>query len=279
MTSTNFDIDCPHCGSQTIPGVQFCARCGGRLAEVEAGAVSEAAGANGTAVDTEGPPWSVTFVTAGLFLFLGVLVAAAFIGGAVGSLLPEYELAVKTLVGIHVLALGIGAIVWLLGARMSSSPLAALGLGAPSIPVGVAGVLTVAALAASMLVTFVYGFAVDRLGLEFLRPPEINDEILFPGVGALLTFQALVLVTPFSEELLFRGFALRGLLRSIGPGPAVVASALVFAALHLEPGSMIPIFFTGLFLGSLYVRTGSLWPCIAAHAGQNCIALLATQFL
>ncbi len=228
---------------------------------------------------TEGAPWSVALVTAGLFMFLGVLVAAAFTAGAVGSLLPEYELAVKTWVGIHLLALGVGAIVWLLGARMSISPLADLGLRAPSTSIGLAGVLTVAALTASILGTFVYGFTVDRLGLDFLRPPEIDDEILFPGVGVLLTFQALVVVTPVSEELLFRGFALRGLLRSIGPGPAVVASAVVFAALHLEPGSMIPIFFTGVFLGWLYVRTGSLWPCIAAHAGQNVLALLATRLL
>ena len=59
----------------------------------------------------------------------------------------------------------------------------------------------------------------------------------------------------------------------------MVASALVFAALHLEPGAMIPIFLTGLALGWLYVKTGSLWPCIAAHAGQNTLALLAARYL
>ena len=227
----------------------------------------------------EGPPWSVAFVTAGLFLFLGVLVATAFIAGVMGSLLPDYELAVKAWVGIHLLAAGIGVIVWLLGARLSASPMRALGLRMPEPSLGIAAGLTVSALAASILVTLAYGFVVDRLDLDFLRPPEIDDAILFPGVGVLLTFQALAVVTPLSEELLFRGFALRGLLGSIGPGPAVVASSLVFAALHLEPGSMIPIFFTGLFLGWLYVRTGSLWPCIAAHAGQNTLALLATRFL
>ena len=89
--------------------------------------------------------------------------------------------------------------------------------------------------------------------------------------------QALALVTPVSEEVLFRGFVLRGLLGRIGAGPAIVSTALVFSALHLDTGTIIPIFITGLALGWLNVRTGSLWPCIAAHAAQNAIALLAVR--
>ena len=162
---------------------------------------------------------------------------------------------------------------------MAVSPARALGFVAPRTSLGMASLLALAALAASILGTFAYGLAVDALGMEFLRPPEIEDSTIFPGVGILLTLQALAVVTPLSEELLFRGFALRGMIRSIGPGPAVVATALLFSVLHLKPEVMIPIFITGLALGLLRVKTGSLWPCIAAHAGQNALALLATRFL
>ena len=267
---TNPDVRCPNCGWPGGQPGQFCASCGAQLDPVDFSTAG---------VETGGVPWSVVHVTAGLFLFLGVLIAAAFMADAIGDLLPSQQQAVKTWAGVHLLALGMGAIVWFLGARKASLPLAALGLVPPRAPVRIALLLSGVALAASIVFTFAYGFAVDRLELEFLRPPEIEDDIIFRGVGVLLTLQALSLVTPVSEELLFRGFALRGLLSSIGTGPAVMASALVFAALHLETAAMIPIFFTGLAFGWLYVKTGSVWPCIAAHAGQNTLALLATRYL
>ena len=305
MNLTNYDKLCPNCGLAFGHDEQFCHRCGAslpsgadRVEETGDGGtvrlptggdgVDEASGGDAAILPTEGEeagsstdgvPWTPVHVTAGLFIFLGLVIAAAFISGALGGLLPDYERALRTWVGVHLLALGIVMLVWFLGARLAADPLGSLSLSAPRTSPGLSVMLTVMALATSILLTFVYGFAVDRLGLEFLRPPEIDDDVIFPGAGMLLTLQALSLVTPISEELLFRGFVLRGLLRSIGPGPAVAASALVFAALHLEPGAMIPIFFTGIVLGWLFVRTGSLWPCVAAHAAQNTLALLATRYL
>lgn len=269
MNDSNSDVNCTDCGRLASAEELFCAGCGVGLEPAE----GDPAG------DENAAPWSVAYVSAGLFLFLGLLIATAFVANALGKLVSEYEQAFKAWLGVHLLALSIGGIVWFLGGRLAQSPLRALGLTAPRTEPGLTTALTAAALAASILLTFAYGFVVDRLDLDYLRPPDIDGDIIFPGVGILLTLQALSVVTPISEELLFRGFALRGLLRSMGPGPAVVASALVFAALHLEPGAMIPIFLTGLALGWLYVKTGSLWPCIAAHAGQNTLALLAARYL
>ena len=271
MNFTNYDTRCPNCGLPFGSDEQFCPGCG----------VPLPTGGDGVAPssDEDAVPWTPVHVTAGLFFFLGLVIAAAFISGALGNLLPDYERALRTWVGVHLLALGIVTLVWILGVRSASDPLDSLGIRQPRTAVGMSVVLTVMALASSILLTFVYGFAVDWLDLDLLRPPEIEKDVIFPGAGILLTLQALSLVTPISEELLFRGFVLRGLLRSIGPGPAVAASALVFAVLHLEPGAMIPIFFTGIVLGWLFVRTGSLWPCVAAHAAQNTLALLATRYL
>ena len=268
---TNSDIYCDNCGRLSGPGDSFCTGCGAPLSP--AATPVPAPGAGGEV------PWTVTHVTAGLFLFLGLLIAAAFVARAVGPLYPAYEPALQTWVGVHLLALCAGAVVWFLGARRAVSPARALGLTMPRTSPGMSAALALAALAASILAAFVYGLVVDSLGLESLRPPEIDDDTIFPGIGILLTLQALAVVTPLSEEILFRGFALRGLLPSIGPGPAVVATALLFSVLHLEPQVMIPIFITGLALGLLYVKTGSVWPCIAAHAGQNTLALLAVRFL
>ena len=268
---TEPEVYCENCGRPCGPGDSFCTDCGTPLPRAAAPVAATAEG--------EEVPWTPVHVTLGLFLFLGLLIVAAFVARGVGPLYPAQEQALQTWVGVHLLALCAGAVVWCLGARRAASPARALGLVAPRTSPGVSAALALGALAASILATYVYGLVVDSLGLESLRPPEIEDGTIFPGVGILLTLQALAVVTPLSEEVLFRGFVLRGLLPSIGAGPAVVASALLFSVLHLEPPVMIPIFVTGLALGLLYVRTGSVWPCIAAHAGQNALALLAVRFL
>ena len=80
---------------------------------------------------------------------------------------------------------------------------------------------------------------------------------------------AILAVAPLAEELLFRGVILTGFLRRYGMVRAVVFSAILFAVIHLNPCQIGAAFFGGLFLGWLYLRTGSLWPCIAMHAIYN----------
>ncbi len=227
--------------------------------------------------DTVEVPWTVVHITAGLFFFLGALFIAAFSARAIGPAFPEYEAAAETWIAVHLLAIGVALVVWFMGVRRASHPLQALGLKRPSSPFLLSLLLSVGALAASMGATFLYGFIVEQLELEVLRPPEIEADVIFPGWGILLTLQALALVTPISEEVLFRGFVLRGVLERMGEGPSIVATALVFSAFHLDAATIIPIFLTGLALGWLFVRTGSLWPCVAVHAGQNALALLAVR--
>ncbi len=264
---TNSDSKCPSCGYALAQGDQFCTGCGARQGE---GPVFPEA-------DPEEVPWTVLHITGGLFLFLGLLFVSALVARGAGRLYPSQEPALEAWVAVHALAVSALGTVWLMGLRHSDSQLRALRLVRPRTTVPATAALAVGALGFSIGATFLYGLVVDQLGIEALRPREVEAELIFPGAGILLTLQALALITPISEEVLFRGFVLRGVLQSIGAGPAVVGTALVFAAFHLDPGTVIPIFFTGLALGFVYVKTGSLWPCIAAHAGQNALALLAVR--
>ena len=266
---TNPDLHCPNCGRPYGRDDLHCTACGKGL-EPSPGSLEPGAGA-------EEVPWNVFQIYVGLFLFLGLLFVAAFAARAIGGLYPAQEAALETWVAVHLLALCAVATVWFMGLRRTSSPIRSIGLVRPRTTLPNAMLWAVGALTFSILATFAYGFVVDQLGLEFLRPRETKPEVIFSGVGILLTLQALALVTPFSEEILFRGFVLRGVLKNIGAAPAVVATAVVFSAFHLDAGTLIPIFFTGLALGWVYVKTGSLWPCIAAHAGQNLVALLAVE--
>ena len=222
-------------------------------------------------------PWGAGGITLALLLFLVILIATAFLVRELGGLYPAEEVAFETWVFAHMLAAGTLAILWFTGLRNASSPARALGLRAPSIGWIKAAALALAALAFSIGMTFLYTVLVDLLGLDGLRPSRVDEDVIFSGAGILLSLQALALITPLSEEVLFRGFVLRGLLNHMGPGPSVVATALVFSVLHLDTGTVIPIFFTGLALGWLQVRTGSLWPCVAAHAGQNALVLILVR--
>lgn len=86
---------------------------------------------------------------------------------------------------------------------------------------------------------------------------------------------AAFLVAPAAaEEALLRGYPLQALAEAWGGAWALVGTSLVFGALHLgNPGATAlgtaNTAAAGLFLGALYLRTGSLWWTTGAHLGWN----------
>ena len=181
----------------------------------------------------------------------------------------------SVLVGLVILL-----IVWYLGLRPTRGSVALLGLRATTIPAGRAILWAIVVLVLSFGATFLYSRLMEWIGVDWLLPPESYAEIVFKGPAVVLTFMALAAWTPLTEELFFRGFVFPGLVHRRGVAKALVFSALIFSGFHLlaGPGVLVPVFITGLLLAWLYYRTGSLWPSIAAHAGQNCAALLATIY-
>jgi membrane protease YdiL (CAAX protease family) len=73
------------------------------------------------------------------------------------------------------------------------------------------------------------------------------------------------------EEVFFRGIILVILLRVQGPRSAVLLSASIFAVVHLSAISpevvvdVVSVFFIGLLLAYLVLKTGSLLPAIVFH--------------
>jgi hypothetical protein len=87
---------------------------------------------------------------------------------------------------------------------------------------------------------------------------------------------ALVVLAPVSEEVFVRGFLLRGWTASrLGPIGAVVLTSLVWTALHAgyDALALIDIFFAGLWLGWIRLRSGSTLATMILHASQNAAAL------
>ena len=223
--------------------------------------------------------WGVKRIIVGTILVMVCLFTAAAAALMAGEVYPAQEDALATWISVHVMAIAIVAIVWYLGARHSRFPISEFNLGWEQRPQLRTILLTLGVLAASLVFTSIYSEIVEWLEIDALSPPVVDSDILFDGVGVILTFQALALITPFSEELFFRGFVFRGLVPKVGPYGGIVISAAIFSGFHISLGVLVPIFITGLLLAWLYWRTGSLWASVGAHAGQNALALLTTGLI
>ncbi len=81
---------------------------------------------------------------------------------------------------------------------------------------------------------------------------------------------------PLSEELLFRGLLHRGLRGYWRPLPAMALSGALFSVFHLNLAVLVPFAFIGALWAWAYEQSGSLWTTIAAHAGVNGVAFIAT---
>jgi sodium transport system permease protein len=87
----------------------------------------------------------------------------------------------------------------------------------------------------------------------------------------------IALLPGFCEEVLFRGFLIR-FYEGYGKKAAVIISALLFAAFHLDPFRMLPTFLLGLLLGYLTLRSGSILNSMLSHFINNAFALLISTF-
>lgn len=119
--------------------------------------------------------------------------------------------------------------------------------------------------------------------LTYLLVPEAlqqsTDQLLFERQSPLqlaAVVGAVALAAPFCEEYFFRGVLQPSLRRAgLGAVRSVIITAAVFSAFHLQPVKLLPLFELGLLFGLLRLRTRSLWPAIAAHAGNNTVTTLA----
>jgi membrane protease YdiL (CAAX protease family) len=122
---------------------------------------------------------------------------------------------------------------------------------------------------------------VSFLGV-LLRAPDVNDPIREmitgrPTLAVVIAFG--VLIAPFVEELIFRGFLLPLIARSVGPWLAIVLTAVLFALPHGAQNEwawqqLTLIALAGMAFGFARVRTGATSASFLMHASFN-----ATQFL
>lgn len=137
-------------------------------------------------------------------------------------------------------------------------------------PAALPAVIVAAAAAVTLMVAFQRYVMPQRDPQGFAHLISLLSEI-----PAWAYFCLLAVLPPVCEELLCRGFLLSSLRPRFGWRGAVVISALLFGALHLDWMRFPATFFAGLMLGYVCVRTGSLLAAILFHMVYN--GVLATD--
>ena len=89
------------------------------------------------------------------------------------------------------------------------------------------------------------------------------------SVPVVVMFLLFAVLPPICEELMYRGFVLSSLRPRRGDLRAVVITAAMFAAMHLEAYRLPGTFLAGLMLGFVLVRTRSIFAAILFHMAYN----------
>jgi membrane protease YdiL (CAAX protease family) len=120
---------------------------------------------------------------------------------------------------------------------------------------------------------------------EYLDAFRAIHQALAPSgpLDALVSVIVIAVLPGVCEELVVRGVFLPALARSLGRGRgvwiAVLVSAALFAAIHLDAFRFLFTFVLGVAFGFLRLRTASLWPSVLAHTGLNTLTFVVAPFV
>ena len=108
--------------------------------------------------------------------------------------------------------------------------------------------------------------------MDFMGTPFALGDGHSPGMSAGFLGMT-VLVTPFAEEVFFRGFLFRWMSGNRPVWLAAIISSVMFGVAHILPPQAISAALMALLLCWLYWRTGSVWPAVAAHITNNALGI------
>ena len=100
---------------------------------------------------------------------------------------------------------------------------------------------------------------------------------IFTGNDRVLVILMLVVLSPLTEEVLFRGMMLNRLLKFYSDRNAVLISAGIFALCHVNPVWMLYSFFSGVLLAQIALKKDNILYSVFMHMGFNFPAVIAAS--
>lgn len=117
-------------------------------------------------------------------------------------------------------------------------------------------------------------FVMDPIS-NLIPMPDFFKEIMENAFKIdIYGFLVVVIAAPIFEEVLYRGIILEGFLKNYTPWKAILWSAILFGASHLNPWQAIPGIGAGILMAWIYWRTKSILPGILIHFTNNLIGFL-----
>lgn len=90
-----------------------------------------------------------------------------------------------------------------------------------------------------------------------------------------ITILTTVIIGPIIEEIIFRGILFPALLQKYSPVIGGLVTALIFAAVHIDPIRIVLLLPLAFYLSFMRHKLGSIYPGIALHMSWNALATVA----
>jgi uncharacterized protein len=220
----------------------------------------------------------ILLVTAGAFVFVGTIAAVIFMAAHRGQQLDPKAIATNVFFVIPtefvIYAVILGFMVLLVWTRHRRSLFEAVGWNMPDRR----GLMLAAFTGVGLALVSDIGEAVLNRWIPKSLPIA---EFFKDRPSALLLAAFAILVAPFMEEMLFRGFLYPTLARWTGPTLSVLITAAFFTGLHgaqlgYSWAALLPIFIVGTTLTIARVATRSVARCVFIHMTYNFVLMAQT---
>ncbi len=106
--------------------------------------------------------------------------------------------------------------------------------------------------------------------LKLYQLPKLDSTIYIIGI---------IVLAPFVEECVFRGFMYGPFYKKIGSFGSICLSAIIWSTVHIQIKASLTLFLIGILLGYLYKKTQSLIPGVIVHAMMNLSNLLIYVYM
>ncbi len=140
--------------------------------------------------------------------------------------------------------------------------------------------LAVLLLVPSTLLTGIFVVGLSSVFLPF--PEEMLEQFaseLLPEDFPLWQIMLMMALTPgIVEEMAFRGLLLHGLHRRLRPVVLILVVGIIFGLFHQALFRIIPTTYLGVVITTVAVLSGSIFPCMLLHAGNNAFAFLLYRY-
>lgn len=128
-----------------------------------------------------------------------------------------------------------------------------------------------------LLIVLSFGLTVvfsefNNLIRSFYPMPEsvLNSMIDFLTSGNIfIVVFSTGIVIPITEEFLFRGLFLNGLLKNHSAVISIITTSFLFTFIHPNPWGMLTYFFIGIVLSWIFLKTKNIIYCIVVHSLYN----------